>query len=115
MKTCYFVINYFITLFITAIFGVGNNPFYFKPMCLKKDELPRRYFGNNHLYQNSPNKEDVRKLGLSYHNFWSNYKHYFKKNGSGYPYGFNDVVKYYKMLADLTVYWKSTLKIRFIV
>ena len=40
MLTFYFVINSFVTLLTTAIFGVSDNPFYLKPIRPKKDECP---------------------------------------------------------------------------
>jgi len=40
MKTFYFIINYIMTLFTTAIFGPANNPFYLKPVRVKRDERP---------------------------------------------------------------------------
>ncbi len=39
MKTLYFIINYFITLISTLIFGTQVSEFYLKPVKVKKDEL----------------------------------------------------------------------------
>ncbi len=40
METLCFIINYFMTLLTTAIFGVSNNPFSLKPVRINRDERP---------------------------------------------------------------------------
>ena len=40
MKTFYFIINYFITLFTTDVFGPANNTFYLRPVGVKVEERP---------------------------------------------------------------------------
>lgn len=40
---------------------------------------------------------------------WSNFKHYFSKNGLGYTYSLDDVVSYYKLYLNLMKHWRNML------
>ncbi len=69
------------------------------------DKMPLNFWWIGFIFAATPEAKIIHVKRDARATCWSNFKHYFSRDGTGFAYDLQDVTEYYKIYIDLMVFW----------